>query len=378
MTVPVESNGSSGKPSHPRQFSSGSLDAFKPTILTPVIGNEFPKGSINIVDDILHAPNADARIRDLAILIAERGVVFFRAQHNLTNELQKHLILRLGELTGRPAGHSLHIHPVVNNSQEFGDPDPQISTINSRSHKKLFRGSYGHLAAVWHSDISFETAPADFSALRLTQLPETGGDTLWASGYEVYDRVSKSYRSFLESLSARHVGEGFRRAVERGNAEIYTGARGAPVNVGAGLEADHPVVRTNPITGWKSVFPVAIVQSSTVGAKDLDLRVTGAGTFPKSVNGLTSRESENLLKYFHDLITYGHDLQVRFKWAEPNDIAIWDNRSVFHTATFDYDGIGERSGNRAVGIGEVPYFDPNSKSRREDLGIEEHLNPVHW
>ncbi|KAL4910572.1 hypothetical protein BDW74DRAFT_289 [Aspergillus multicolor] len=367
MTVPIiESNGhgngtTNGKDkptSFPRQFSSGSLDGFKTTVLTPVIGNEFPKGSINIVDDILNAPNADERIRDLAILIAERGVVFFRAQDNLTNDLQKKLILRLGELTGRPASHGLHIHPVVNNTQEFGDPDPEISTINSRDHKKIFRGSYGKLAAIWHSDISFETAPSDFSALRLTQLPETGGDTLWASGYEIYDRISKSYRAYLETLTARHVGEGFHRAAERGNVKLYTEARGAPVNVGAELASDHPVVRTNPITGWKSIFPV--------------------GTFPKSINGLTTRESENLLKYFHDLITYGHDLQVRFKWAEPNDIAIWDNRSVFHTATFDYDGIGERSGNRAVGIGEVPFFDPSSKSRREDLGIEEHLNPVHW
>lgn len=33
-------------------------------------------------------------------------------------------------------------------------------------------------------------------------------------------------------------------------------------------------------------------------------------------------------------------------------IAIWDNRSVFHTATFDYNGLGDRFGNRAVGLGE--------------------------
>jgi hypothetical protein len=49
-------------------------------------------------------------------------------------------------------------------------------------------------------------------------------------------------------------------------------------------------------------------------------------------------------------------------------VAIWDNRSVFHTATFDYQGEGSRFGNRAVGLGERPYFDPNSKSRREALG----------
>jgi hypothetical protein len=48
-------------------------------------------------------------------------------------------------------------------------------------------------------------------------------------------------------------------------------------------------------------------------------------------------------------------------------IAIWDNRSVFHTATFDYDLEGERFGNRAVGLGERPYLDPNSTSRRVAL-----------
>lgn len=47
--------------------------------------------------------------------------------------------------------------------------------------------------------------------------------------------------------------------------------------------------------------------------------------------------------------------------------AIWDNRSAFHSATFDYDGLGERFGNRAVGIGEVPYLDPHSSSRTEVL-----------
>jgi hypothetical protein len=48
-------------------------------------------------------------------------------------------------------------------------------------------------------------------------------------------------------------------------------------------------------------------------------------------------------------------------------IAIWDNRSAFHSATFDYNGLGERAGNRVVGIGEKPYLDPNSKSKAEAL-----------
>lgn len=52
-------------------------------------------------------------------------------------------------------------------------------------------------------------------------------------------------------------------------------------------------------------------------------------------------------------------------------LAIWDNRSVFHTATFDYEG--DRFGHRAVGIAERPYLDPNSKSRTEDLAAQKGL-----
>jgi len=73
------------------------------------------------------------------------------------------------------------------------------------------------------------------------------------------------------------------------------------------------------------------------------------------------------LKWFHRLLVDNHDLQVRFKWKNVNDVAIWDNRSTFHTATYDIEGLGERYGVRAVSIGEAPFFDPESKSRYEDL-----------
>lgn len=58
---------------HPpaRQYSTGSLDQFDPVMVTPVIGNEFTKGACNIVNDILRAPDADQRIRDLAIMSTE-------------------------------------------------------------------------------------------------------------------------------------------------------------------------------------------------------------------------------------------------------------------------------------------------------------------
>ncbi|EXJ89885.1 hypothetical protein A1O3_02952 [Capronia epimyces CBS 606.96] len=331
--------------------ASGALDKYASEDLTPVIGTEFP--TANLVE-WLQSPNADELLRDLAIKISERGVVFFRSQDNLTNELQKQLIQRLGELTDKPATSKLHIHPILNSERELGGDDPEISTISSVQHDKIYKKTVYDLSAKqqssasWHSDIAFEPVPADYTSLRLVELPRTGGDTLWASGYEIYDRISEPYQKFLEGLTATFAQPGFKEVAERQGFQLYNKERGAPENVGDELKAVHPVVRTNPVTGWKSIFPV--------------------GGHVRHINGLTEQESRHLLDWFVDLVYKNHDLQVRFKWKNANDIAIWDNRSVFHSATYDYKGQGPRFGNRAVGLGERPYFDPNSTSRRAALG----------
>lgn len=74
------------------------------------------------------------------------------------------------------------------------------------------------MAAVWHSDISFEAAPADFSSF-----------------------ISVPYRGFLESLTATHDGEGFRRIAQSGKFTLFDGERGAPVNVGGDLFCESSV-----------------------------------------------------------------------------------------------------------------------------------------
>ncbi|KAF2419888.1 taurine catabolism dioxygenase [Tothia fuscella] len=331
---------------------SGSLDGYESIDSTPVIGTEYP--TANLVD-FLNAPNSDELLRDLAIKISQRGVVFFRAQDNLTNDLQKKLIQKLGELAGKPKTSGLHIHPILNSERELGGEDPEISTISSEQHKKLYRkaddlAAKKQTSAQWHADISFEPVPADYTSLRLVKLPRTGGDTLWASGYEIYDKISAPFQKFLEGLTATFAQPGFNNIAERSGFKLYEKERGAPENVGGELKATHPVVRTNPVTGWKSIFPV--------------------GGHVQRIDGVTEEESKKLLDWFLELVYKNHDLQVRLKWKNPNDIAIWDNRSVFHSATFDYDFEGERFGNRAVGLGERPYFDPNSTSRRAALHQE--------
>jgi alpha-ketoglutarate-dependent taurine dioxygenase len=109
-------------------------------------------------------------------------VVFLRAQDGLTNELQKKLILRLGELTGRPSSSTLHIHPILNSERELGGSDPEVSTISSVQFNKFYKKTpvdelspKKQTRASWHSDIAFEPVPADYTSLRLTELPTTGG-----------------------------------------------------------------------------------------------------------------------------------------------------------------------------------------------------------
>lgn len=126
------------------------------------------------------------------------------------------------------------------------------------------------------SDITFKPMPSDDALLRSTELPETGGDTLWASGYEVYDRISPAYQKFLEILTATYAQPTFQESAQKNGFQLYSAERRAPENVGTDLKAVHPVVRTNPVTGWKSVFAV--------------------GHHAKRMNEVSEAESEHLLK----------------------------------------------------------------------------------
>lgn len=133
--------------------------------------------------DPLKAP----RKRDLTrCTVSQRGVVFFRKQDDLDNDLQKELADRLGKLAGKPASSGLHIHPVSNSGRALGGKDDNISVISSVQARQLYK-SHVHWATkqsskeAWHSDITFEPVPSDYSILRLTELPKTGGGTVFPS-----------------------------------------------------------------------------------------------------------------------------------------------------------------------------------------------------
>ncbi|KAI9043936.1 TauD/TfdA dioxygenase family protein [Aspergillus affinis] len=323
---------------------SGSLDSFPHGDLTPVIGTEY--SGIQVAE-ILKSEQRDQIITDLAVTISRRGVLFLRNQ-DVTPQQMKEFGERLTVLAGCPESSGLHVHPLTEEGSELGD---QISVISSEKQKK--GGGLTHqlsdtsrFASVgWHTDISFEHVPSDYAMLKIHTLPATGGDTLWASGYEVYDRLSPDMAAFLETLTATHDATFFHDEARRLGNPLRKGIRGSPLNSGEELTAVHPVIRTNPVSGWKSVY-------------------VNKG-FTKRINGVTKDESDMLLHYLFNLVTQNHDAQVRFRWNK-NDMAIWDNRSTWHCATYDY--AEARAGDRVCSLGEAPYLDPQSKSRKQALG----------
>jgi alpha-ketoglutarate-dependent taurine dioxygenase len=148
----------------------------------------------------------------------------------------------------QPESSGLHVHPLTEEGSELGD---QISVISSVKQKK--GGGLTHqlsdvsrfASAGWHTDISFERVPSDYAMLKIHTLPETGGDTMWASGYEIYDRLSPEMASFLERLTATHDATFFHEEARRLGNPLRKGIRGSPLNQGDELTAIHPVIRTN-------------------------------------------------------------------------------------------------------------------------------------
>jgi hypothetical protein len=118
-------------PKAARLTNSGSIDHLEYVDVTPIIGREYPTAKLK---EMLDAPNAQDQIRDLAITICERGVVFFRApQDDLSVAEQKKVTELLGRLTTRPQGHGLHVHPLYNDPNNIpmadGTTDENMQVI---------------------------------------------------------------------------------------------------------------------------------------------------------------------------------------------------------------------------------------------------------
>jgi len=261
------------------------------TPLTNRIGAE-----ISEVD--LSKPLSDAVIGAIHDALMIHQVVFFRDQ-KLDHESHKAFGRRFGEL---------FIHNGV-----AGIPGhPEIVAIHADANSKYVAGDN------WHSDLTMNPEPPMGSILYMHTLPETGGDTLWASMYAAYDALSDRMKAHLSGLTALHDGEHVYRPIINDPTKTY------PCSA-------HPVIRVHPVTGRKALFVNA--------------------SYTTRIVELPKAESDALLAYLYQHCT-DPNFQVRFRW-EPHSVAFWDNRCTQHFAVYDYHPH-VRSGFRVTIAGERP------------------------
>jgi taurine dioxygenase len=177
---------------------------------------------------------------------------------------------------------------------------------------------------VWHTDLSFMPAPPALTILAAQVLPETGGDTMFASQYRAYETLSEGMKHLLEGLRGLHGG---------GKLAGFFGIEDtAP-------RQSHPIVRTHPESGRKALYANPL--------------------YTQSIEGLTEVESRGLLEFLFQHVCRP-DFTYRHRWAV-GDVVMWDNRCALHYAIHDH-GQAPRVMHRTVVAGTV-----RARDRQNDM-----------
>jgi taurine dioxygenase len=250
--------------------------------LSPVIGA--------VVDGVdLAEPLDEELFAELDRALLEWKVLFFRDQH-LTGEQQAAFAANWGPL---------ETHPFYGAVTGTAAAAPEVVRLEKGATVVGFEN-------VWHSDVSWREQPSLGSVLRAIEVPDVGGDTLWADMGAAHDRLTPDLRRRLRDLRAVH--------------DWYT-------NFGLGMEpeererlrpefpaVEHPVVRTHPRTGRRTLY------------------VNRA--FTQHVVGLDEHDSAELLEHLYVQASFP-EYQCRWRWRA-GDVAFWDNRATQHYAASDY------------------------------------------
>ena len=257
----------------------------------------------------------------IADALAKHSVLFFRDQ-DLGPDDQVEITSRFGRVLRVPYIKHLDEHPDV------------IAVLKEAEEQRI--STFG---GTWHSDFSFLPSPPSLTLLYAIELPDVGGDTLWASQHASYDALSDGMKRMLDPLNAIHIG-------------WPHGANGpgpgVPVSRSIGMvrndpsadrEVVHPVVRVHPVTGRKALFVNPV--------------------YTQRLDGMTQEESTPLLHYLFDHATKP-EFTCRLRW-DVGTLAVWDNRSLLHLAINDYDG--HRRLLHRTTVGGEPPIGPTDESR---------------
>jgi taurine dioxygenase len=180
---------------------------------------------------------------------------------------------------------------------------PQIAEVRKEPEGKKNIGN------LWHTDHSYDEKPAMGSILLAREVPEEGGDTLFANMYLAFETLSDGMKKMLRGLRAVHSSV---HVFGSKNDRSALGFKGTDL-VG---DVIHPVVIKHPLSGREALYVNA--------------------DFTTQFEGWTVEESKPLLEQL-----YRHavrpEFTCRFRWRD-NSIAFWDNRATWHYAANDYHG----------------------------------------
>ena len=275
------------------ELDTGTLDV-RP--MTPAIGAEIH--GVN-----LGASDIASRIPEIRAALLRYGVIFFRDQE-MTQEQHIAFARQFGDL---------EIHPATPKDQD----NPEVLRI---VHGPNSRGSENN----WHSDVTWRECPSLGSILYAREVPECGGDTLFANMHLAYERLSEKMQQFCEGLTAVHdIARVFAKRLGKTPEELHE--KYPPMR--------HPVIRTHPETGERAIY-------------------VNTG-FTSHIEGLSRKESDWLLDHLYKT-AWDVEVQCRFRW-QPNSVAFWDNRVCQHFAVSDY-FPARRVMERVTIAGDRPYF----------------------
>lgn len=265
----------------PEGFPTGPYERFTVTPLAPTIGAE-----VGGVD--LGAPMDDELRAELHRALLEWKVLFFRDQ-DITREQQRAFAERWGDLERHPFYR--YVHP--------DQADADVVTLAKDA-------MAGGVENEWHADITWHERPSFGAVLRAVEVPELGGDTLWADAGAAYDGLPADLREQIDGLVATHDWRHTFGLAMPAEAVEELSPQFPPIA--------HPVVRVHPETGRRTLFVNAIFTTGIVGMD------------PAGSDALLARLYREVGR---------PEYQCRFRWT-PGAVAFWDNRATQHYASSDY------------------------------------------
>ncbi len=171
----------------------------------------------------------------------------------------------------------------------------------------------------WHSDQMFTAEPASYTCLYDIEIPEAGGDTLFACMRNAYRQLSPGMQRIAEAARGLNLSfAGQLRLKNKSAAEVFSGMRAKDAPAEEDL-AEHPIVIRHPVTGEPSLY---------------------VGIHTLSLVDFTEAESRLLIDHWMSVLTE-HTNTLRVRW-KPGTLTLWDNRRVVHNALNDYQGKRRR------------------------------------